>query len=82
MQFLVKHNGSKGFLEKGDNLQEEVFSDDCRNAKTLQYKQLVPRLAFLSKHGNTRPHLGSQQMHLTSKSVNMNLIKHMVWLLK
>ena len=77
MQFLVKHNGSKGFLEKRDNLQEEVFSDDCRNAKSLQYKQLVPRLAFLSKHGNTQPHLGSQQMHLTSRNVNMNPIRRM-----
>ena len=36
MQFLVKHNGSKGFLEKGDNLQEEVFSDDCRKANMGQ----------------------------------------------
>ena len=33
MQFLVKHNGSNRFLEKEDNFQEEIFSDDCRNAK-------------------------------------------------
>ena len=34
-----------------------LFQGIRKAANTLRYKQLVPRLAFLCKHGNTQPHL-------------------------
>ena len=39
MQFLVKHSGLKGFLEEGDNLQEEV---DHTNATRDRKHHAVP----------------------------------------
>ena len=39
MQFLVKHNGLKGFLEEGDNLQEEV---DHTNTTRDRKHHVVP----------------------------------------
>ena len=58
---------------------ETPFTGIQKAAETIVYHQLVPKLAFLCKCGNT-PHLHSQQMCSTSGHVSSNQTKCMsIW---
>ena len=39
------------------SIQQTLFRGIQKAVETFRYKQLVPKLAFLCKHGNNRPHL-------------------------
>ena len=39
------------------SIQQTLFRGIQKAAETYRYEQLVPKLAFLCKHGNNRPHL-------------------------
>ena len=63
MQFLAKHNGLKGFLEEGDNLQEEV---DHTNATRDRKHHAVP--THMRSNWQGKPH------QLLSLSVDQPLL--------